>query len=718
MQSINELLAAQAVKAVETLFGKTIEAGSVNFQQTSADFEGDITLVTFPYAKLSGKSIEETGHVIGEYLQQQGGLVERFNVVKGFLNLVIGQRYYMDCLQHVAANPQFGIREAAADAPLVIVEYSSPNTNKPLHLGHVRNNLLGFAVSNILKANGNRVMMVNLVNDRGIHICKSMVAWLKFGNGETPETKKTKGDHLVGKYYVKFNDVLSEELKPVLEELYAGKGLEFFTERQQVELNALLAKRPMLADKVKQEAANVDRTKIYEAFAALFADAEKEEAEKVKKAEEKGKVYKPFDKTSLSNKELMKFIEKQEKPTPAQQEQVKLLKTLVKAENALGENGSAVKEIAQNKCAITREAQEMLRKWEAGDADTIALWKTMNGWVYDGFAVTYKNLGVRFDKMYYESETYLLGKNIVEKGLAEGTLTKRDDGAVVLDLTADKLEPKILLRSDGTSVYMTQDLGTAFERYKEFPFKKHIYVVGNEQDHHFKVLKIALKRLGYDWSEGLYHLSYGMVELPNGKMKSREGTVVDADELLKEVTDSARQMAEERGLIDDMTDEEKNTLYHTVGSAALKYFMLKVDPKKTMLFNPEESVRLEGDTGPFIQYAYARTRQMKQKIGGSGAITEATYNLTLHEKDKELMKLISGFGAVVTEAADTYSPSPVAAYVYDLAKMYNSWYHDTPPVIHETDAVMKAFRLQLAETTGETIRKAMELLGIAVPEKM
>lgn len=718
MQSINELLAAQAVNAVNALFGKTIDAGSVNLQQTSPDFEGDITLVTFPYAKLSGKSIEETGHAIGEYLQKESGLVERYNVVKGFLNLVIGQRYYMDCLQHVAANPQYGIREAAADAPLVIVEYSSPNTNKPLHLGHVRNNLLGFAVSNILKANGNRVLMVNLVNDRGIHICKSMVAWLKFGNGETPETKGTKGDHLVGKYYVVFNDELSKQLKPVLEELYAGNGLEFFTERQQVELNALLAKRQPLTDKVEQEAAHVDKNKIFEAFAALFEEAEKEEAEKVAKAAKEGKVYVPQDKKTLSNKELSKFIEKQEKPTPAQQEQLKLLKTLVKAENALSDNGSAIKEIAQNKCAITLEAQEMLRKWEAGDADTIALWKKMNGWVYDGFAITYKNLGVRFDKMYYESETYLLGKNIVEKGLADGTLTKRDDGAVVLDLTADKLEPKVLLRSDGTSVYMTQDLGTALERYKEFPFKKHIYVVGNEQDHHFKVLKIALKRLGYDWSEGLYHLSYGMVELPNGKMKSREGTVVDADELLRDITKSAAAMAQEKGLIDDMTEEEKSSLYHTVGSAALKYFMLKVDPKKTMLFNPAESVRLEGDTGPFIQYAYARTRQMLHKIGSGGAISDATYNLALHEKDKALLKLISGFEAVVEEAAATYSPSPVAGYVYDLAKTYNSWYHDTPPVIQETDPVMKAFRLQLADSTGEIIRKAMGLLGIAVPEKM
>lgn len=702
MQSINELLAAQAVNAVNALFGKSIDAGSVNLQQTSPDFEGDITLVTFPYAKLSGKSIEETGHAIGEYLQKESGLVERYNVVKGFLNLVIGQRYYIDCLQHVAANPQYGLREAAADAPLVIVEYSSPNTNKPLHLGHVRNNLLGFAVSNILKANGNRVLMVNLVNDRGIHICKSMVAWLKSGNGETPETNNIKGDHLVGKYYVKFNDVLSEELKPVLAELYAGNGLEFFTERQQVELKALLAKRQPLTDKVAQEAANVDRAKIAEQFASLFAEAEKDESIKA----------------NLSNKELLKFIDKQEKPTPAQQDQLKLLKTLVKAENALSENASAIKEIAQNKCAITREAQEMLRKWEAGDADTIALWKKMNGWVYDGFAITYKNLGVRFDKMYYESETYLLGKNIVEKGLADGTLTKRDDGAVVLDLTADKLEPKVLLRSDGTSVYMTQDLGTALERYKEFPFKKHIYVVGNEQDHHFKVLKIALKRLGYDWSEGLYHLSYGMVELPNGKMKSREGTVVDADELLKDITSSAAIMAQEKGLIDDMTEEEKSNLYHTVGSAALKYFMLKVDPKKTMLFNPAESVRLEGDTGPFIQYAYARTRQMLHKIGSGGAISEATYNLALHEKDKALLKLISGFEAVVEEAATTYSPSPVAGYVYDLAKTYNSWYHDTPPVIQETDPVMKAFRLQLADSTGDIIRKAMGLLGIAVPEKM
>lgn len=597
MQSLESLLAAKTAEAVKALFNKEIDPATVTFQKTNKDFEGDITLVVFPYVKLAGKGPEDTGRLIGEFLQQNSGVVDRFNVVKGFLNLVVGQRFWLDCFAAISADSAYGITKPGGKAPFIMVEYSSPNTNKPLHLGHVRNNLLGVSVSNLLKAAGNKVMMVNLVNDRGIHICKSMLAWQKWGNGETPESSGMKGDHLVGKYYVEFDKHYKEEIK------------------------------------------------------SLVAQGQKEEE-------------------------------------------------------------------AEKNAPLMQEAQQMLRDWEAGKPEVIGLWKMMNDWVYDGFAVTYKKLGVTFDKTYYESNTYLLGKNIVEKGLASGVLQKRPDGAVIIDLTADKLDQKVLLRSDGTSVYMTQDLGTAEERHKEFPFDKHIYVVGNEQEYHFKVLKIALKRLGNDWADGLHHLSYGMVELPHGKMKSREGTVVDADDLVDEVANEARLMAEERGLIGEMSEEEKQHLYHVVGMGALKYFILKVDPKKTMLFNPEESVKLEGDTGPFIQYAYARTRQLKQKAGQEGAFTEASYGIALQPKDKELLRLLYFFPAQVKDAAQSYSPAVIAAYAYELAKMYNSWYHDTPPVILETDAVLKSFRLLLNDVAGRTIKTALELLGIEVPEKM
>ncbi|TND07215.1 MAG: arginyl-tRNA synthetase [Bacteroidetes bacterium] len=597
MQSLESLLSLKTAEAVKTLFNKEIDPATVTFQKTNKDFEGDITLVVFPYVKLAGKGPEDTGKLIGEYLQQNSGIVDHFNVVKGFLNLVIGQSFWLDCFAELSKDDAFGTMKAGERAPFIMVEYSSPNTNKPLHLGHVRNNLLGYSVSNLLKAAGNKVMMVNLVNDRGIHICKSMLAWQKWGNGETPESSGIKGDHLVGKYYVEFDKHYKQEIK------------------------------------------------------SLVAEGQKEEE-------------------------------------------------------------------AEKNAPLIHEAQQMLRDWEAGKEEVIALWKKMNGWVYDGFKISYKKLGVSFDKTYYESDTYLLGKNIVEKGLASGVLQKRPDGAVIIDLTADKLDQKVLLRSDGTSVYMTQDLGTAEERHKEFPFDKHIYVVGNEQEYHFKVLKIALKRLGNDWAEGLHHLSYGMVELPEGKMKSREGTVVDADDLVDEVCLEAQQMAEERGLIDEMTDEEKSNLYRMVGMGALKYFILKVDPKKTMLFNPAESVKLEGDTGPFIQYAYARTRQVKTKVGEEGSMSAATYKLSLHPKDKELMRLLYFFPAQVKEAAESYSPAVIAAYAYELAKLYNSWYHDTPPIIKETDPVMKSYRALLSLVTGRTIKTALGLLGIEVPEKM
>lgn len=596
MLTTEELLRAPVANAVAELFSATVTPESVTFQRTNPSFEGDVTLVVFPYVKLAGKGPEQTAQLIGEYLQAKLPEVIRFNVVKGFLNLVIGDAFWSKEFTALAADKNFGIQITTDVSPMVMVEYSSPNTNKPLHLGHVRNNLLGFSVSQILKACGYKVVMVNLVNDRGIHICKSMLAWQKLGNGETPQSSGMKGDHLVGKYYVEFDKLLKEQVAE-----------------------------------------------------AVAAGQDEEEAKKT--------------------------------------------------------------------VPVMLEAQEMLRKWEAGDDEVITLWKTMNGWVYDGFATTYKKLGVSFDKIYYESNTYLLGKTIVEKGLASGVLEKRPDGAVIIDLTADGLDQKVLLRSDGTSVYMTQDLGTAAERHNEFPFEKLVYVVGNEQEYHFKVLRIALAKLGYSWAEGLYHLSYGMVELPNGKMKSREGTVVDADDLIEMMEDDARALAEERGMIADLSDEQKTTLYHQVAMAALKYFILKVDPKKKMMFNPVESIDLQGNTGPFIQYTFARISSMLRKAGVANQLPEFNAPELLHEKEKQLIKHLHQFPTTVNEAGTTYSPAILAQYVYDLAKTYNQFYDACPVMKAESDA-LKNFRLTLSATVARTIREALALLGIEVPEQM
>lgn len=595
MSSLESILSLQVAKAVESLFNGKIDPASVAFSSTNPSFEGDITLVVFPYVRLAGKGPEQAGQLIGEYLKANVQEVEAFNVVKGFLNLVISEEFWKAQFKEIAANKEFGKKKASADAPFVMVEYSSPNTNKPLHLGHIRNNLLGYSVSEILKADGNKVMKVNLVNDRGIHICKSMLAWQKFGNGETPESSGMKGDHLVGKYYVEFDKHL-------------------------------------------------------------------------------------------------------------------------KAEIAALQLGGMAQEEAAKKASIMQEAQQMLRKWEAGDKEVKELWAKMNGWVYDGFSQTYKKLGVDFDKIYYESNTYILGKEIIEEGLKKNVFKKRDDGAVIIDLKEDGLDEKVLLRSDGTSVYMTQDLGTAVERHKEFPFDKHIYVVGNEQDYHFKVLTLTLKKLGYEWADGLYHLSYGMVELPEGKMKSREGTVVDADDLISDMENNARDLSEEKGLVEGMTEEEKRELYHRVGMAALKYFMLKVDPKKKMLFNPQESIDLHGNTGPFIQYTYARCKSIIRKSG----LTETSageINFELQPKEKELVKILNGFPTAVSNAAKEYSPAVVANYTYELAKTFNQFY-DVCPVLKEENAEVKKFRLALTDVVGRTIRSAFSLLGIEVPERM
>ncbi len=595
MQSIESILSAPVAKAIETLFGSAIDPKSITFQRTNPQFEGDITLVVFPYVKLAGKGPEQTGQAIGEQLANSVAEVERFNVVKGFLNLVLTDDFWKAQFSEISRSEAFGTKKANANAPLVVVEYSSPNTNKPLHLGHIRNNLLGYSVAEILKADGNRVMKVNLVNDRGIHICKSMLAWQRWGNEETPESSGMKGDHLVGKYYVEFD------------------------KHYKAEIAALKA-----AGKTDEEA---------------------------------------------------------EKAAP-----------------------------------LIVEAQEMLRKWEASDPEVKALWEKMNSWVYEGFGETYKKLGVDFDKIYYESNTYLLGKEIIEEGLSKGVLVKRPDGAVIIDLTADGLDQKVLLRSDGTSVYMTQDLGTAVERHKEFKFEKHIYVVGNEQEYHFKVLRIALKKLGYEWADGLFHLSYGMVELPEGKMKSREGTVVDADDLIDTMVSDARELAEEKGMIDGMEPSERDALFGMVGLAALKYFILKVDPKKKMLFNPKESIDLTGNTGPFIQYTHARIRSIRKKSGVE-TLPAPDASVSMHTKEKELIKQLYGFPAAVSEAAAGYSPAVIANYSYELAKIFNQFW-DLCPVLKEEDEKLRTFRLILCDTVGRTIKTAMGLLGIEVPERM
>ena len=567
----------------------------ISFQKTRKEFEGDFTLVTFPYTKQTKKSPEQMGEELGAYLLKQSSDVTAYNVVKGFLNISLSNAFWLSYFNSVRQLSAVGYKKELSSGKTVMLEYSSPNTNKPLHLGHIRNNLLGYSVAQILKANGHKVIKTNIVNDRGIHICKSMLAWQKYGRGETPESTGMKGDHLVGKYYVEFDKAFKKEI-----EILVGQG------------------------KTKEEA---------------------------------------------------------EKQAP-----------------------------------LILEAQDMLRKWEAGDKETMDLWKMMNGWVYKGFDVTYKNLGVDFDKMYYESNTYILGKEVVEEGLRKQVFYKKENGSVAIDLTADGLDEKIVLRSDGTSVYITQDLGTAIERFKEFPdLKQLIYTVGNEQDYHFKVLFKTLQRLGYDWAKECYHLSYGMVELPEGKMKSREGTVVDADELLKEMYDTAEATTRELGKVDDFSTEELENLYHTVSLGALKYFILKVDPKKKMLFDPKESIDFNGHTGPFIQYTHARIKSVLRKADVDFA--NSLDGIVFEPVEKEIIKWVYDFDGVVTEAGNTYSPALIANYVYELTKLYNRFYHELS-VLKEENETVKKFRLQLSQLTAQTIANGMYLLGIQVPERM
>ena len=590
---LQHILLENTQKAIAEHYGQQIE--NIEIQLTRKEFEGDYTLVLFPLLKLIKAKPEQIGEVLGSYLTKHVAEVTAYNVVKGFLNLSIADSYFLSFFGEIAAQDRYGTTPVTAESPAMIVEYSSPNTNKPLHLGHIRNNLLGFAMAKILEGTGKRVYKTQIINDRGIHICKSMVAWQRFGKGETPESTGMKGDKLVGKYYVLFDKAYKEEIAQLIAE---GKS----------------------------------------------------------------------------------------------------------------------KEVAEREAPIFLEAQQMLRLWEQGDADTLALWKQMNQWVYDGFEVTYRNLGVSFDRNYYESETYLLGKDIVQRGLEQGVFYRKEDGSVWIDLTADGLDEKLVLRSDGTSVYITQDFGTAIKRIEEdFPkVEGMIYTVGNEQDYHFKVLFLILQKLGFAWAKNLYHLSYGMVELPNGKMKSREGTVVDADDLMEEMVQVAEELSQELGKLDGYTQQQKQQLYRVIGLGALKYYILKVDPKKKIAFNPQESIDFQGNTGPFIQYTYARIQSILRKAGELPALPTTG---ELHAKERELIKQLSLFASVVQQAADTYSPALIANYVYELVKEFNSFYQNVS-ILGEEDPIKRALRIHLSRKVGEVIATGFDLLGIEVPERM
>ena len=595
--NIETLISQAAGEAVKALYGMEANEKMLQLQKTRSEFEGNLTLVVFPFVKAAKKSPEQTAQEIGQYLVDNCSAVEKFNVVKGFLNLSIGEGAWLQLLQAMDQDDRFGMKAANEDSPLVMIEYSSPNTNKPLHLGHVRNNLLGWSLAQIMEANGNKVVKTNIVNDRGIHICKSMLAWLKYGNGETPESSGKKGDHLIGDYYVAFDKHYREEVKELM-----AQGMD--------------------EEKAKQEA------------------------------------------------------------------------------------------------PLIKEAHEMLVKWENNDPEVRALWEKMNNWVYAGFDETYKKMGVGFDKIYYESQTYLKGKAKVEEGLAKGLFERHEDNSVWADLTNEGLDQKLLLRSDGTSVYMTQDIGTAEMRFQDYPIDKMIYVVGNEQNYHFQVLSILLDRLGFKWGKELVHFSYGMVELPNGKMKSREGTVVDADDLMALMVEDAYKTSMELGKFDDMTEEERREIARIVGMGALKYFILKVDARKNMLFNPEESIDFNGNTGPFIQYTYARIRSILRKAETAAAnSTLNTLNSKLSEKEIELIQKMSEFGAAVEQAGKDYSPSGIANYCYELTKVFNQFYHDFS-ILNEPDEQKKAVRLMLAKNVAKIIKNGMGLLGIEVPERM
>jgi arginyl-tRNA synthetase len=629
-QFIKQIIIANS----ETLFGQQIEEKTIQFQQTRKEFEGDLTLVVFPFAKLLKTSPDQAANQIGTFLKENVNEIEAFNVVQGFLNLSLSPQYWVNQLENINQNPTFGFQEPNSKATKM-VEYSSPNTNKPLHLGHLRNNFLGYSVAEILKANGHKVVKTQVINDRGIHICKSMLAWERFsplnekGERESPENTGLKGDKLIGKYYVEFDKNFNKEAKEIIEKWNTGDFSNY-------------------NDDIKNE-------------------------------------YLKFEEAKVS-----------------------------KDEKAVAALDDKIKDLAKNQTGILRDVKEMLVKWEARDPQTYLLWSTMNSWVYDGFDVTYEKMGVDFDKLYYESETYILGKDLVIEGLQKGILFKKEDGSVWIDLTADGLDEKLLLRSDGTSVYMTQDLGTATDRFRDYSdLEGIVYTVGNEQDYHFKVLFLILKKMGYSWADSCFHLSYGMVDLPSGKMKSREGTVVDADDLIDEVIGKAKEMTQERGHLEGMSEDEKEELFKLIGLGGLKYYLLKVDPKKRMLFNPAESIELNGNTGPFIQYAHARIQSLLSKAGEIGDFSKAT----LGSEEKEIIKVLAQFPVVIEEAGKMYSPALIANYTYELVKAFNHFYQ-TVPINIEPDLAVKNLRLIVCQNVGLVIKNAMNLLGINVPNRM
>lgn len=632
-QKIKELLLAHS----NELFGMQVEEQMIQFQKTRKDVEGDLTLVIFPFVKLLRCAPQEAGEKIGDFLVKNVDSISHFEVLSGFLNLTIAPSFWIDQLNEVNKQTQFGYQKPNSK-PLVMVEYSSPNTNKPLHLGHLRNNFLGYSVAEILKANGHTVIKTQVINDRGIHICKSMLAWEKFsplnekGERETPENTGLKGDKLVGKYYVEFDKHFNAEAKSIISQWENGEFSGFSSD-------------------------------IVEEFKRLSAAKDGKDEKAVKGLDEK------------------------------------------------------IKDLAKNQTTLLREAKDMLIKWEARDPQTYLLWTTMNNWVYSGFDVTYEAMGVDFDKLYYESETFLLGKDIVLEGLKKGVFYRKEDGSVWIDLTADGLDEKLVLRSDGTAVYMTQDIGTAVDRFKDYPdLNSIIYTVGNEQDYHFKVLFLILDKMGYSWAKNCAHLSYGMVDLPTGKMKSREGTVVDADDLMNEVVEKATEMTKERGYLDGMTEEEKSDLFNLIGMGGLKYYLLKVDPKKRMMFNPEESIELNGNTGPFIQYTHARIKSLLAKAGISD-LDKGTTSTKVREEESEIIKILIEFPTVLDEAAKEQSPALLANYTYELVKTYNHFYQAVPILIEE-DETVKRMRLILSSNVAKVISLSMRLLGISVPERM
>ena len=643
--TLQETLSIHIQKAVQSLFDLSID--KVEFQATRKDFEGDVTMVVFPLVKqLKGNPVE-IGTKIGTYLVETATEVEAFNVVGGFLNIVITDAFYVDFFNSIKNEEKFGFVTPNEGEKAIMVEYSSPNTNKPLHLGHVRNILLGYSVAEIIKASGKKAYKTQIINDRGIHICKSMLAWQKFGNGQTPQSTGLKGDKLVGNFYVKFEQEFQIEYTKWFEdsknnELVYAKNDEFAKTKEF---------KKILSEKYQEQVIENDE----------------------------------FTLLNICRSEFKKFFKN---------------------------------EYFSKYSLLGNEVQEMLLKWEAGDEEVVALWKTMNQWVYDGFEATYKSVGVNFDSYYYESNTYLLGKEVVQLGLEKGIFEKDPDGSVWIDLTADGLDRKIVLRSDGTAVYMTQDIGTAIQRVKDNPdIGGMVYTVGNEQDYHFKVLFLILKKLGFEWADSLYHLSYGMVELPSGKMKSREGTVVDADDLMAEMTETAQSISEELGKLEGYSNDEKASLYKTIGLGALKYYMLKVDPKKQMMFNPEESVDFAGNTGPFIQYTYARIQSILRKATFEYKNVVSLNTIVLHEKEKELIKQIQLFPETIQNAAHNYSPALVANYTYELVKEFNSFYQNVS-ILGESDEALKVFRVQLANKVAEVIQSSFQLLGIDVPERM